>query len=73
MLVSSYITPKARKGLPSAIEGRGLVAVAPITKDEIVAIKGGHIVDTPTLHSLPERLRKLRRADRRRLSPRGPG
>ena len=43
MLVSSYITPKARKGLPSAIEGRGLVAVAPITKNEIVAIKGGHI------------------------------
>jgi hypothetical protein len=39
------------------IEGRGLVAVAPITKDEIVAIKGGHIVDTATLHSLPERLR----------------
>ncbi len=57
MPVSSYITPKARKGQPSAIEGRGLVAVAPITKDEIVAIKGGHIVDTPTLHSLPERLR----------------
>jgi hypothetical protein len=39
------------------LEGRGLVAVAPITKDEIVAIKGGHIVDAPTLHSLPERLR----------------
>ena len=57
MLVSSYITPKARKGLPSTIEGRGLVAVAPIAADEIVAIKGGHIVDTPTLTSLPERLR----------------
>ena len=57
MLVSSYITPKARKGQPSPIEGRGLVAVAPITKDEIVAVKGGHIVDIPTLHSLPERLR----------------
>jgi SET domain-containing protein len=56
MLVSSYITPKASKGQPSAIEGRGLVAVAPITRDEIVAIKGGHIVDTPTLRSLPERL-----------------
>jgi SET domain-containing protein len=57
MLVSSYITPKARKGQPSSIEGRGLVAVAPVAKDEIVAIKGGHIVDTATLHSLPERLR----------------
>ena len=56
MLVSSYISPKARKGGPSGIEGRGLVAVAPIVKDEIVAIKGGHIVDTATLRSLPERL-----------------
>ncbi len=57
MLVSSYITPKARKGLPSTIEGRGIVAVAPIAADEIVAIKGGHIVDTATMRSLPERLR----------------
>ena len=40
MLVSSYISPKARKGGPSGIEGRGLVAVASIVKDEIVAIKG---------------------------------
>ena len=30
MLVSSYITPKARKGAVS-IQGRGLIAVAPIT------------------------------------------
>jgi len=56
MVVSSYISPKASKGGPSAIEGRGLVAVAPIAKDELVAIKGGHIVDTATLRSLPERL-----------------
>ena len=56
MLVSSYITPKARKGAASAIEGRGLVAVAPIAADEVVAIKGGHIVTTATLASLPERL-----------------
>jgi SET domain-containing protein len=56
MVVSSYISPKARKGGPSTIEGRGLVAVAPIARDEIVAIKGGHIVDTATLRSLPERL-----------------
>lgn len=55
-MVSSYITPKAAKGRLSTIEGRGLAAVAPIGKDEIVAIKGGHIVDTPTLRSLPERL-----------------
>jgi hypothetical protein len=32
MLVSSSITPKARKGVSSAIQGRGLVAVAPIRR-----------------------------------------
>jgi uncharacterized protein len=57
MVVSSFISPKAVKGRPSGIEGRGLRAVAPIAKDEIVAIKGGHLVDTPTLDALPERLR----------------
>ena len=54
---SSYITPKARKGAASGIEGRGLVAVAPIAAGELVAIKGGHIVTTAALRSLPERLR----------------
>jgi uncharacterized protein len=57
MLASSYISPKAVKGQPSTIQGRGLVAVGAIAKDEIVAIKGGHIVDTATLRTLPERLR----------------
>jgi uncharacterized protein len=57
VLASSYISPKAVKGQPSTIQGRGLVAVAPIGKGEIVAIKGGHVVDTATLRSLPERLR----------------
>jgi uncharacterized protein len=56
VLVSSYITPKARKGAVSAIEGRGLVAVAPIATGELVAIKGGHIVTTAALRALPERL-----------------
>jgi SET domain-containing protein len=56
VLVSSYITPQARKGAASAIEGRGLVAIAPIAADELVAIKGGHIITTATLRSLPERL-----------------
>jgi uncharacterized protein len=56
MFVSSYISPKAVKGAPSGIEGRGLVAVAPIGKDEMVAVKGGHVVDTATLHGLPARL-----------------
>jgi uncharacterized protein len=56
MIVSTYISPKAVKGRPSGIEGRGLVAVRPIARDEVVAIKGGHIVDTATLKRLPERL-----------------
>jgi len=56
MLVSSYITPKARKGIASEIAGRGLVAIAPIAADELVAVKGGHIVTTAALQSLPERL-----------------
>jgi SET domain-containing protein len=32
----------------SSIHGRGLFAMAPIAKDEIVAIKGGYIFDRPT-------------------------
>ena len=56
MLVSSYITPKARKGVGSTIEGRGLAVTAPIAAGELVAIKGGHIVTTAALRSLPERL-----------------
>jgi uncharacterized protein len=55
--VTSYITPKAHKGAVSAIEGRGLIAVAPIAAGELIAIKGGHIVTTAALAALPERLR----------------
>jgi len=57
VVVSSYITPKARKGGPSDIQGRGLFAVEPIAPDELVAIKGGHIVSTAEEQSLPDRLR----------------
>jgi uncharacterized protein len=56
MLVSSYITPKARKGVSSVIAGRGLVAAAPVAAGELVAIKGGHVVTTAVLRSLPGRL-----------------
>lgn len=56
MLASSYITPRARKGVASSIEGRGLVAVEPIAAGELVAVKGGHIVTTAALRSLPDRL-----------------
>jgi uncharacterized protein len=54
--VASWISPKARKGSPSDIAGRGLLAVDDIAAGEVVAVKGGHIVDTATMHALPERL-----------------
>ena len=44
MSVSSYTSPKTAKGRRSAIEGRGLFAVEPIARGEVVAIKGGHIL-----------------------------
>jgi uncharacterized protein len=56
VVISSYVTPKARKGTASAIEGRGLVAVDAIAAGELVAIKGGHILPTAALRSLPDRL-----------------
>jgi uncharacterized protein len=56
VIVSTYISPKAVKGRASGIAGRGLMAVQPISQDEVVAIKGGHIVDTATLMGLPGRL-----------------
>ena len=54
--VASYISPKATKGDPSTIAGRGLFAVDRIAEGEVVAVKGGHLVDTATLHRLPLRL-----------------
>jgi hypothetical protein len=57
-VISSYISPKAVKGRPSGIAGRGLLATASIAAGEIVAIKGGHIVDTATLRSLPQALQE---------------
>jgi uncharacterized protein len=54
--VASWISPRARKGSPSDIAGRGLFAVGDIAAGEVVAVKGGHIVDTATMHALPERL-----------------
>jgi uncharacterized protein len=48
MIPLSYRSPKTviRE---SKIHGRGLFAVADIAKDEIVAVKGGHIIDRKTL------------------------
>jgi SET domain-containing protein len=53
----SWVTPKARKGGPSSIEGRGVHAVEPIAAGEVVAVKGGHIVNGETVKALPESIR----------------
>lgn len=44
----SYRSPKTEVR-ESKIHGRGLFAIADIAKDEIVAVKGGHIVNEKTL------------------------
>ena len=43
MIPLSYRSPKTEVR-PSPIHGKGLFAIAPIAKDEIVAVKGGRIV-----------------------------
>jgi uncharacterized protein len=48
MMQLSYRSPKTEVR-ESKIHGCGLFAVADIAKDEIVAVKGGHIVDRKTL------------------------
>ena len=48
MMALSYRSPKTEVH-ESKIHGRGLFAAADIAKDEIVAVKGGHIVDRKTL------------------------
>jgi hypothetical protein len=52
-LVTSLMTPLSYRSpktevRESKIHGRGLFATADIAKDEIVAVKGGHIVDRKT-------------------------
>jgi len=49
----SYISPKAAVQ-ESAIHGSGLFAIAPVAKGEVVCVKGGHIFDRATLHSMPD-------------------
>jgi SET domain-containing protein len=45
----SYRSPKTEVR-ESKIHGRGLFAIADIAKNEIVAVKGGHVIDGKTLH-----------------------
>ena len=52
-MIASWISAKAAKGIESDIAGRGLIALEAIEKDEVVAVKGGHIVATSELRSLP--------------------
>jgi len=53
MLNLSYISAKAAVK-ESPIHGKGLFAVAPIARGEIVCVKGGYIFDRQTLDSLPK-------------------
>jgi len=55
--VRSWITPKAVKGGASGIEGAGVHAIEAIASGEVVAVKGGHLVDGAAVASLPEALR----------------
>jgi uncharacterized protein len=55
-MVSSWISPKAHKGVSSRIAGRGLFATEQISAGEIVAVKGGHIVTTTQVRELPDPL-----------------
>jgi uncharacterized protein len=55
--VRSWTTPKAAKGGASAIEGRGVHAIEAIAGGEVVAVKGGHIVDGSAAESLPDAIR----------------
>lgn len=47
--LQSWISPKTRKGMPSKIHGKGLFALEPISKGEVLAIKLGRIIDRATL------------------------
>ena len=55
--VRSWITPKAVKGSASGIEGMGVHAIEAIAGGEVVAVKGGHIVDDAAVACLPEAIR----------------
>ncbi len=47
--VRSWTTPKAVKGGPSRIAGRGVHAISAIAAGEVVTVKGGHIIDAAML------------------------
>lgn len=52
MDISSYISPKAKKGLPSKIHGLSIFAIEAIKKGELVAARGGYLVDRKGLEKV---------------------
>src|SRR3989442_2219662 len=52
---ASYLSPKTRTAR-SPIHGRGLFASKAVRKGEIVAIKGGHVLDRRTLRRVRRRI-----------------
>jgi SET domain-containing protein len=55
MTPASYLSPKTEVR-ESSIQGRGLFAIADIAQDEIVAVKGGHIVTRDQLREVTPQL-----------------
>jgi uncharacterized protein len=51
----SYRSPKTEVR-ESPIHGHGLFAIAPIAKDEVVAVKGGHIINRDQLREITPKL-----------------
>jgi uncharacterized protein len=51
----SYRSPKTEVR-ESPIHGRGLFAIAPIAKGEVVAVKGGHIINRDQLREITPKL-----------------
>jgi len=51
--MKSWISPKTKKGLISKIHGVGLFATENIKKDEIIAIRAGHLLTKEQMDKLP--------------------
>jgi SET domain-containing protein len=56
--IKSYRSPKTEVKENSRIQGKGLFAKEPIKKDEIVAIKTGHILTLKEFQKLPDELKQ---------------
>lgn len=50
--MKTWISPKAKKGLPSKIQGIGIFAIEDIAKDEIVIVKAGHLLTLNQVEAL---------------------